>query len=110
AVQQHVELQATDHADDRRRACGGRRTRVEQLRGAFARELTESGIELFAAQRISDFDAREMFWGEAWQSTEVERASFSDRVAHVQEATVDDAHDVAGESFLHRSSLARHHR
>src|SRR5690606_41547852 len=92
AVEQDVELEHPDGADDGRRTTG--RVAVEDLGGAFLGELLKARIELFAAQRVGDADAGEVFRGEPRDPAELEPAVRREGVS-VPKVSPSVAHDNA---------------
>ncbi len=96
--QQHVELQHADGADDRHRP--GDRFLIEDLHRPFLAQLPEPGVEVLAAKRIGDHDAREVLRREAGDAAEGDVALERERVGDAQVAAIENADHVARKRFL----------
>src|SRR5690606_35307747 len=104
-VEQDIELELTDRADDRRDA--GCRVLVEHLHRALFRELAKPRVQVLAAHRVRYGDACEVLGAEARDAAERDVAGGRERVADAQVAAVVDTDDVAGPRLLDGHTLLR---
>ena len=80
---------------------------VEDLNGAFLRELVEALLELFPFRGVEHDDAVEELGREARNSLELDARSLGERVADTEVARVPEPENVAGPGLLDERSLLR---